>query len=87
MLYLQGAPPTLECLTAALQTEARQERWKEYVADCACVIARALMPKSKLPFWTDVAGDRKSHDSRSGQDIVNDLIARRRRKRRKEAKK
>lgn len=41
--------------------------------------------KSKLPFYSElIRKPKKKEDSRSGQEIVDDLVLRRRRKRRVE---
>lgn len=85
MIYMHGAPPTVRHLAGALSMLQRQEKWQEYVADSLCAIFKALKPKAKIPYYSDFVQNKKE-DSRSGQEIVNDIIKRRRRnQRRKEA--
>lgn len=54
-----------------------------YVADMGCGIARILSRnKLKIPYYSEMAGQRKAKtDTRSGQEIVDSIIARRRKKR------
>ena len=85
MIYMHGAPANVRQLAGALEMSEKQEQWQEYVADALCAVYKALKPKSKIPYYSEV-NQKKKEDDRSGQEIVNDMIKRRRRnKRRKEA--
>lgn len=87
MIYMHGAPPTLRHLSGALGMIEQQEMWQEYVADALCALHRAFRPKSTVRFYSDLMG-KGQKDSRTGQEIVNDIIkSRRRKKRRKRADK
>ena len=84
MIYMHGAPSNVRQLAGALEMSEKQEQWQEYVADALCAVYKAIRPKSKIPYYSEV--NQKKEDDRSGQEIVNDIIKRRRRnKRRKEA--
>lgn len=65
-----------------MKEDHEQQIWREYVADMSCAIARKMICKSSFPFYSDMV--KKQHaqkDSRSGKEIVDGLIADRRRKR------
>lgn len=85
-VYMYGPPPTLCALRGLLKEQEKQEEWQAYMADCSCLILKAWKPKSSMPLYTDIIAPERN-DSRSGQQIVNDIISSRRRKRKKEAKK
>ena len=80
-LYRYGAPPTVEALAALLEDDLEQKNWQMYVADMSCAMVKRLSKKASFPFYSDlVKRSNNITDSRSGQEIVNDLIARRRKK-------
>ena len=83
--YRYGAPPTISALAALLDEDAKQQAWQIYVADASCYMVKLWAKKSKLPFYSElIRKPQKKEDSRSGQEIVDDLVLRRRRKRRVE---
>lgn len=85
-IYMHGAPPVLCALGGYLdaqkERDAEQTMWRSYMADATCGLLRAIKPKLKLPFYSAVIGktDLQKTDSRSGRDIMHDLIKRRRQK-------
>jgi cell division inhibitor SulA len=75
-VYRYGAPPTIRALDALLKTEKQQRGWQSYIADVNCLLYRSWVKKSKLPLYSEmIKGSNNKVDSRSGQEIVNELIA------------
>ena len=79
-VYRHGSPPSLYALWALMREDQEQRKWQSYMADMACAIAKKLNPKAAIPFWSDMQKKKAVNDSRSGKEIVDDLIAKRRRK-------
>lgn len=86
-VYRHGSPPSLYALAALLKEDHEQQKWQSYMADICCAIAKRLSPKSPFPFWSDLEKKKSAKDSRSGREIVDDLIAKRRRKKLRGGKK
>ena len=65
-----------------MRENRRQEQWQEYVADMSCLMVKRLSRKFDVPLYSAMVSKRKTlQDSRSGQQIVDDVIAKWRRKR------
>lgn len=81
-MYRWGAPPSVDALEALMIVEAEQADWRTYMADMVCKIATKVS-RGQLPYYSQLAkrGAPKT-DSRTGQEIVDSIIARRRNKRR-----
>lgn len=63
-----------------MQEDHEQQKWQSYMANMAYAIAKKLNPKVAIPFWNDLNKKKAVNDSRNGKEIVDDLIAKRRRK-------
>lgn len=75
-LHRYGTPPTMSALSSLLAVQEEQREWEIYMADMTAAIVRALVgkPAEKLPFYSDMV--KKTYtDSRSGKQIVEDIIA------------
>lgn len=80
-VYRHGAPPTLSALIALMDDDAQHEQWKHYVADVACRMVRLWSKKSNIPSYSELVKKQKGNtDSRTGQEIVDSIIAKRKRK-------
>lgn len=54
--------------------------WRTYVADLLCLSVSLRTKRKSIPFYSDIVSRTSSnYDSRSGQEIVNEIIAKRRR--------
>lgn len=74
--------PTVGALRAVLGENDRQERWQEYVADMSCLMVKRLSRKFDVPLYSTMNRRTPARkDSRSGQEIVDDVIAKWRRRR------
>lgn len=74
--------PSIAALGAVLRESRRQEQWQEYVADMSCLMVKRLSNKFDAPLYSTMVRKHKNlQDSRSGQQIVDDVIAKWRRKR------
>lgn len=82
MVYMHGAPASIRQLAGALDMIEQQEAWQEYVADALCALHKAFRPKSTIRFYSELMSKGQA-DSRTGQEIVDDIIKNRRRKRRR----
>lgn len=65
-----------------LTDDAQRLEATEYIADMTCLLAKGLC-KVNVPMYGTMKRDRqqKRYDERSAQDIVNGIIAKRRKKR------
>lgn len=82
-LYRYGTPPTLSALAALIDEDAQQDAWRMYVADMSCRLTRVMSAgKHKPPYYSELhqPGSRRT-DSRTGQEIVDSIISRRRKSR------
>ena len=81
--HLRYAPPNINALKAILADDERQEEWRRYVADMVCIVAKRLSGKKfNPPLYSDLVGTNLVRtDSRSGQEIVDSIAAKIRRKR------
>lgn len=70
-------------LKAILADDERQEEWRRYVADMVCIVAKRLSGKKfNPPLYSEIADtDAARTDSRSGQEIVDSIAAKIRRRR------
>ncbi len=74
--------PSVHALGAVLREKDRQDQWQTYVADMSCLVVKRLSRKFDAPLYSDtVRKNRAKVDSRSGQEIVQDVIAKWRRRR------
>ena len=64
-----------------LQDDEEQRGWQTYVADAACRIVHELNKQSMAPYYSDMISGQKQVDTRSGQEIVDSIVNRRRKKR------
>lgn len=81
-VYRYGAPPTLSALSALLDVDAKEQEWKTYVADVGCILVKLWSKNAKIRPYSEMTGKyRNANDSRSSQDIIDDMIARRKKKR------
>ena len=88
ILYKHGTPPIMDMLSAALHEQAEYKGWQVYMADTCVALVRTLIGKngSKIPFYSDtVQKNSHAHDSRSGAEIVADIIAKRKKRKEKTA--
>lgn len=87
-VYRYGAPPTIEALAALLDEDMHHEVWQTYVADASCKLVHLWSKNCKLPYYSSLTKEKRSvTDKRTGQEIVDSIVKRRRNKRRKEAEK
>jgi hypothetical protein len=68
-------------LAALLKDDEEQRGWQTYVADAACRIVHELNKRSTAPYYSDMISRQKQVDTRSGQEIVDSIVNRRRKKR------
>ena len=54
--------------------------WRAYVADIGCMLVRRGNKRFKLPFYSELVKKTQIYDSRSGQEIVDSIVASRRKK-------
>lgn len=86
ILYKYGTPPVMDMLSAALHEQAEYKGWQVYMADTCVALVRTLIGKngSKIPFYSDtVQKNSHAHDSRSGAEIVADIITKRKKRKEK----
>lgn len=78
-LYRYGPPPTVDALAALMGEDAEMGKWREYMAEMSGLIAKRLVAKVDIPLYSALMGRRQQQtDTRSGQEIVDSIIARRR---------
>ena len=82
-MYRWVAPPSVDALEALMIDEAEQADWRAYMADMACKVATKVS-RGQLPYYSQLMkhGAQKT-DSRSGQEIVDSIVARRRNRQRR----
>ena len=81
-VYRHGAPPTIGALAALLDDDARDQVWKTYVADIGCTLVKMRARKSRISYYSEiVAKSNHTYDSRSGQEIVDSIVAKRKKRR------
>lgn len=74
--------PSVRALEAILSDGERHEKWQEYVADMTWLIAKRLNKNLRAPAYSDISRRGVNRvDSRSKEEIVQNIIARRRKKR------
>lgn len=70
-----------------MREDCKREQWQEYMADMTCKIATTLTRGQKLPHYSQMTQSGTSRtDTRTGQEIVDSIVARRRNRRRVEVK-
>lgn len=75
----------MDALAAIVEEDERQQGWQTYVADVGCMLVKLWSKKSKLPFYSETVKPKTAKtDSRSKQEIVDDMVSRRRKRRRME---
>jgi hypothetical protein len=67
---MYGAPPNIGVLRAFLQEQESQEAWRMYMADMTCSVFKALRPKARMPYYSELVS-KKHQDSRSSQEIID----------------
>lgn len=67
-------------MVALLHDDEERHAWQVYVADAVCRIVHELNKKSNAPYYSDMISRRKTVDSRSGQEIVDSIVKRMRKK-------
>ncbi len=68
---MYGAPPNVRAVIGLMEEKAQQERWQQYMATMAWGTFKALKPKSNIPMYE--ASKRKAEDSRTGQEILQQV--------------
>lgn len=88
MLWMYGPPPNAKALIGLFEAERERERWQKYIADMAWATVKALKPKFGAKPYEFTVHKSAFTDSRTGQEIVDDLSKQlRRRKTAREVKK
>lgn len=84
-VYRYGAPPCMAAIASLLEEDQKQEMWQTYVADMSCRMVHAWSKKCKIPYYSEIVGKAKParKDSRTGQEIVDNIIKKRRMKQRR----
>lgn len=67
----------MSALAALLNEQAEQEYWQTYVADATCRLVHLWSKNCRVPYYSTLTGRRQEQkDSRTGQEIVDDIIKR-----------
>lgn len=87
VIYRYGPPRSVRMLAAVLSDEAERREWETYVADMLWFNARKGLKNWQVRPYGETHNRRKAaNDSRSGREIVQDLVRRRKARRKRGTK-
>ncbi len=70
----------MTALSSLMDENYEQDVWREYVANGICKIVHIWAKNSNMPYYDALKRNAGRTDSRSGQEIVNSIVEKRRRK-------
>lgn len=75
MLYRYGSPPTVQALADLMHEKLVQDAWQMYMADCSMGLLKAWSKAARdLPSWRDIISDKPKRETRSGGEILDEIL-------------